>query len=57
MKAIVLTYDKYRTLTERMISMYQKLWPGHPYRFRIPYQELPGMASSKREYLKTVSDI
>lgn len=40
MKAIVLTFDKYRALTWHMIAAYAELWPGHPLRFRIPFQTL-----------------
>lgn len=48
MKALVLTYDKNRPLTNFMIHMYQKLWPNHPFHFYIPYQHL-----NKREYQNT----
>lgn len=57
MKAIVLTCDRYRTLTEHMIRKYEELWPDHPFVFRIPYQELAGSASNRREYAKTPSEI
>jgi hypothetical protein len=50
MEAIVLTCDKYRPLTEHMIFQYGRLWPDHPFRFRIPYQTLIGPKSANREY-------
>jgi hypothetical protein len=57
MKAIVLTCDRYRALTEHMIRKYEELWPDHPFVFWIPYQDLAGSASSRREYVKTPSEI
>jgi len=33
-----------------MIFQYGRLWPDHPFRFRIPYQTLSGPASATREY-------
>lgn len=57
MKAIVLTYDRYRALTEHMILKYRKLWPDHPFCFRIPYQVLKSENTSKREYIRCPSDI
>jgi hypothetical protein len=33
MKAIVLTCDRYRALTEHMIRKYEELWPDHPFVF------------------------
>ena len=39
MKAIVLTYDKYKVFAQHMIRAYQNLWPNNPFIFRIPYQE------------------
>lgn len=52
MKAIVLTCDKYRALTEHMIFQYGKLWPDNPFHFRIPYQELLGTQGVNREYIR-----
>ncbi len=53
-KAIVMTCDKYRALTDHMIFKYEQLWPNHPFHFRVPYQELaPTMATDKVEYKKT----
>ena len=41
MKAIVLTCDRFRAMTDHMIFKYAQLWPTHPYRFRVPYQDVP----------------
>lgn len=38
MKALVLTFDKYRVFADHMIYRYQILWPNNPFIFRIPYQ-------------------
>lgn len=39
-KALVLTFDRYRCFTDHMIHCYQKLWPGHPFIFHIPCQAI-----------------
>ena len=61
MKAIVLTCDSYRALTKHMILQYERLWPDHPFVFRIPFQNLRGPDSERIEYVKapggTASDI
>jgi hypothetical protein len=51
MKAIVLSFDKYRAVTEHMIFRYEALWPDHPFSFRIPFQNLRGNDSAHREYV------
>ena len=51
MKAIVLTYDKYRRLTDHMILRYRQLWPDNPFTFRIPFQQLPDTDSAGLEYI------
>ena len=38
MKALVLTFDKYRPFAEHMIMCYEQLWPNKPFTFRVPYQ-------------------
>lgn len=38
--AIVLSCDRYQPFAEHMVRMYQRLWPDHPFTFRIPYQSL-----------------
>jgi hypothetical protein len=53
MKAIVLTYDRNRVVTENMICQYRTLWPGHPFRFRIPYQTLSGSNTEDREFRRS----
>ena len=57
MKAIVLSYDKYRRLTDHMIYQYRHLWPDNPFTFRIPYQKLSGKDETDREYVRCPSDI
>lgn len=57
MKALVLTCDRYRAITEHMILKYDQLWPDHPFVFRIPYQELSGSANDRWEYVRTPSPI
>src|SRR5436305_627083 len=57
MKAIVLTCDRYRAITEHMMLKYGELWPDHPFVFRIPYQELGGNAIDRCEFVKTPSAI
>ena len=57
-KAIVLTYDKNRSLTDHMIFCYNKIWPKHPFCFRVPYQELyPTLNTDKVQFVKSPSDI
>lgn len=38
MKALVLTFDKYRPFAEHMIMCYEELWSNNPFTFRVPYQ-------------------
>jgi len=56
-KAIVLTCDRYRTITEHMIFQYDRLWPEHPFVFHVPYQELGGVDTERVKYLMAPSDI
>jgi hypothetical protein len=56
-KAIVLTYDRYRAITEHMILRYDRLWPDHPFVFHVPYQELRGLDTEQVKYLTAPSDI
>jgi hypothetical protein len=57
-KAIVLTYDKYRSFTDHMIYRYGKLWPDHPFEFQVPYQQLPPTFKSNNvRYHQTPPDI
>jgi hypothetical protein len=57
MKAIVMTCDRYRALTEHMILQYYRLWPKHPFVFLIPYQNLREVDSPRKRYFKTPEDI
>ena len=56
MKAIVLTFDRHRAITQHMILQYKLLWPDHPFCFRIPYQNLGGINSDQLEYIRTPGD-
>jgi hypothetical protein len=56
-KAIVLTCDRYRAITEHLIFQYNRLWPDHPFVFHIPYQELGGVDTERGRYLTSPSDI
>jgi len=57
MKAIVLTCDRYRAVTEHMILQYEKLWPGHPFVFRVPFQRLGGSIADRTEFIQTPPEI
>jgi len=53
-----MTFDRNRALTDHMIFKYAKLWPDHPFQFRVPYQELgPSPASERIEYRRTPAGI
>ena len=56
-KAIVLTCDRYRAITEHMIFQYDQLWPDHPFVFHVPYQELGGVDTEQAKYLSAPSAI
>jgi len=56
-RAIVLTCDRYRAVTEHMIFQYDRLWPDHPFVFHVPYQELGGVDTEQVKYFPTPSDI
>src|SRR5213595_2808537 len=57
MKAIVLTFDRHRAITQHLMLQYQRLWPDHPFRFRIPYQQLRGADSERAEYIESPPEI
>ncbi len=63
MKAIVLTYDKYKIFADHMIHTYMALWPDNPFIFMIPYQNediksyYEKKYGSKVEMIKSPSDI
>lgn len=52
-KAIVLTCDRYRAITEHMMLQYERLWPDHPFVFHVPYQDLRGNDTGRIKYFKT----
>ncbi len=56
-KAIVLTCDRYRAITQNLIFKYEQLWPDHPFVFQVPYQGLGGSDSSRVRYISAPSDI
>ena len=41
MQAIVLTFDQHLEVANLVVESYNRLWPGCPFVFRIPYQERP----------------
>lgn len=57
MKAIVLTFDNNRFLTEHMILKYEQLWPDNPFLFLIPFQKLSFQETKKRQYIKSPTAI
>jgi hypothetical protein len=57
MKAIVLTCDRYRAITQHMILQYERLWPDHPFIFRIPYQNLRDPDPNRGEFVETSPEI
>ena len=63
MKALVLTFDKYKPFAEHMIMCYEQLWPNHPFTFRVPYQTeevkvfFENKFGSKVEMIKSPSGI
>lgn len=56
-KALVLTYDRNRVMTDHMILQYERVWPNHPFVFHIPYQELRGEDSERIHYVRTPKTI
>jgi len=57
MKAIVLTFDRHRAIAQHLMLQYQRLWPDHPFRFRIPYQQLRGPNTERAEYIESPPEI
>ena len=57
MKAIVLTCDRFRPMTEHMILQYDRLWPSHPFVFRVPYQHARGSDADRIEFRQTPENI
>jgi hypothetical protein len=56
-KAIVLSFDRHRVITQHMTAQYARLWPDHPFVFRIPFQALAGTNSEREKYIGTPPDI
>jgi hypothetical protein len=56
-KAIVLSWDRHRVMTQHMIEQYARTWPDHPFVFRIPFQSLAGVNSPREEYIEAPPDI
>jgi len=56
-KAIVLTCDRYRAITEHMIFQYARLWPDHPFVFHVPYEKVGGIDTDRVKYVTAPSDI
>src|SRR5437868_15002783 len=57
MQAIVLTFDRHRVITRHLMLQYERLWPDHPFRFRIPFQQLRGSHSNRVEYIASPPEI
>jgi hypothetical protein len=51
-KAIVLSYDRHRAMTDHMILQYARLWPDHPFVFVVPYQTLQRPDTERVNYVK-----
>jgi hypothetical protein len=51
-KAIVLSYDRHRAITDHMIRQYERLWPNHPFVFTVPYQTLQRPDTERIKYVK-----
>ena len=58
MHAIGLSCDRYRALADHMLFKYAQLWPDHPFRFRVPYQDLaPTSPNGRVTYTKSPQPI
>src|SRR5438105_13043547 len=57
MKAIVLTFDRHRAITQHLMLQYQHLWPDHPFRFRIHYQQHRAPDTERAEYFESPPEI
>jgi len=51
-KAIVLSYDRHRAITDHMILQYERLWPDYPFVFIVPYQTLQRPDTERVKYVK-----
>jgi hypothetical protein len=52
MKAIVLSYDRHRAITDHMVLQYERLWPDHPFVFLVPYQTLRRSDTERVRYVR-----
>lgn len=50
MQAIVLSCDRYQRLAEHMVAAYARLWPDHPFEFRVAVQQPPPVAPPRVIY-------
>ena len=57
MKAIVMTCDRYRSLTEHMIDMYEREWDAHPFMFKVPFQNILNNKNERVEYIQCDKNI
>ena len=56
--APVLTFDRNAVVTRHMVARYEALWPGHPFTFRIPYQDRAAVSEQPRcELVESPPDI
>lgn len=49
MPAIVLSCDRYAPMAAHMVRTYRRLWPDHPFEFRVPYQDAGCWPASWRD--------
>lgn len=56
-KAVVLSCDRNRAITEHMIVQYERLWPEHPFIFLVPYQQSRQPDSDRMIFVHTAVDI
>jgi hypothetical protein len=55
--AIVLTYDRNKSLVDNMTKSYEDLWPNHPFIFHLPYQNTTDSNVRNRIYVKSQPEI
>jgi hypothetical protein len=51
-KAIVLSYDRHRAITDHVVLQYERLWSDHPFVFVVPYQRLHRPDTERVKYVK-----
>ncbi len=47
--AIVLSCDRYHAFVDHMVRCYRQVWPDHPFRFIVPYQQYPQALHSEHQ--------